>query len=86
VALEEAVAAERGEELLEELDRHRPALGDLCDWDWPIARSGELRHRDDGVPGLRSHRDHGFVVSEAAAPAKRSLFPTAASDTPRSHR
>src|SRR5204862_3079937 len=75
VALEEAVAAEGREELLEELDGHRPALRNLGDRDRAIARSGELGHRDDGVAGLRSDRDHSVVVSDTAAKTKHSLFP-----------
>jgi hypothetical protein len=58
VALQEAVAAQRREELLQELHRHRSTLGDLRDRNGPIAGARELGERDDGVPGLRGHGDH----------------------------
>ena len=58
LAEQQAVPAQGREELLEELDRHSAALGDLGDRDRALARAGELGHRDDRVAGLRGDRDH----------------------------
>src|SRR5687768_13812332 len=53
LAREETATPERREELLEELDRHVPPLGDLRDRDRAgAAGAGELGHRDDRVAGL----------------------------------
>ena len=58
LALQQAVAAQGREQLLEELHRHPAALGDLRDRDRALARARELGHRDDRVAGLRGDRDH----------------------------
>ena len=52
LAGEQAIAAQGREELLEELDRHPAALGDLGDRHRTLSRPGQLGHRDDGVAGL----------------------------------
>jgi hypothetical protein len=76
VALEESVATERGEELLEELNRHPAPFGDLSDRDRAVARARELGHRDDGVPGLRRDRDHPALCTGrdgASEPAEETI-------------
>ena len=71
--VQQAVAPQGREQLLEELDRHPAALGDLSDRHRPLARPRQLGHRDDGVPGLRGDRDHRPVCS---GPGRRNPAPT----------
>src|SRR6476646_6995927 len=52
VAGQQAVAAQGREELLEELLRDIAALGELLDRHRPLSRACQLRHCDDGIPGL----------------------------------
>ena len=49
VADQDPGTAERREELLEELDRNAPAVGDLADRHWVVAGARQLRERDHRV-------------------------------------
>jgi hypothetical protein len=58
VAGQQAGPAQGREELLEELLGDVAALGQLLDRHRPLARAGQLGHRDDRVARLRGDRDH----------------------------
>ena len=67
---QEAAAAQGREQLLEELLGHPAALGDLFDRDRALAGARQLRHRDDGVAGLRGDRDHLSFLPHGPDPAR----------------
>ena len=77
MALQEPVAAQGGEQLLEELHRHASPLGDLRDRDRPLARPRQLGHGDHRVARLRGDGDHrrSLCCIGSGGVGKSSLFP-----------
>ena len=75
MALQQAVATQGREQLLEELHRHAPPLGDLGDRDRPLPGARQLGEGDHRVARLRGDGDHPRPLYRNRRRRKRPLFP-----------